>query len=104
MDEANVLTMELRSVRRIVGRNASANAAKAFGKRLADMRLGARLKQREVAEKLEVEPESVSRWERGERSPNAETIGELATIYGEDPDELLRQGLTAAVPDQGSSP
>lgn len=45
--------------------------------------------QKELAEKLHVTPQAVSRWENGEVEPSVSTIGEMADIFGVTADEII---------------
>ena len=52
-----------------------------LGKRLAELRKRAGLKQAEVAEKLSVATETISRLERGTQWTDFETLAGLCTLY-----------------------
>lgn len=41
-----------------------------------------RLTQSQLADKLGVHPMTVSRWERGERTPDADVVAEIARLTG----------------------
>lgn len=45
--------------------------------------------QKELAEKLHVTPQAVSRWENGEVEPSVSTIGEMADIFEVTADEII---------------
>lgn len=45
--------------------------------------------QKELAERLHVTPQAVSRWETGEVEPSVSTIGEIAEIFGVTTDEII---------------
>lgn len=49
----------------------------------------AKLKQREVAEKLNISQSTISMWETGESLPRAELLPKIATLYDCTVDELL---------------
>ncbi|MCW5867433.1 MAG: helix-turn-helix transcriptional regulator [Candidatus Eremiobacteraeota bacterium] len=53
-----------------------------FGERLREAREFAGLSQDQVAEKLEVDPETVSRWERQVRFPRRARLDKLANLLG----------------------
>jgi len=62
-----------------------------IGHRIRELRLVAGMSQAELAERLEppVEPESVSRYERGARVPSLPQIEKLAGALGTDVDHFL---------------
>lgn len=49
---------------------------------LAAARVNAGLKQKEAAEKLNITPETLSRWEKGTTFPNVEQITKIEGLYG----------------------
>jgi transcriptional regulator with XRE-family HTH domain len=73
-----------------------------IGARLRELRSAAGISQAELAERLEpsVEPESISRYERGTRTPSFEPMETLAEALGTDLDGFMA-GLLAdtALPD-----
>lgn len=56
---------------------------------LADARRASGLKQEEVAERLGVTRQAVSKWERGESAPETDNLIALARLYDMSLDELL---------------
>lgn len=61
-----------------------------IGDILQIMRIEAGLMQEDVAAKLDVDPETISRWERAERLPKrGNTIRRMVEVYGANMDELL---------------
>ena len=60
-----------------------------LGNRLAQLRKEKGLSQEELADKLGVSRQAVSKWERGEASPDTDNLIELAKIYGVSLDELV---------------
>lgn len=54
----------------------------ALGKKIREARDGKLWKQKELAAALHVEPQTVSRWERGENSPDVATLRLLAEATG----------------------
>lgn len=58
--------------------------------RLAHMRRRRGLSQGELARKLGLSRQAVSKWERGESSPDTENLVALADLYGVSLDELVR--------------
>lgn len=57
--------------------------------RLKESRLKNHLTQEELAEKLNTVKAQISRWERGESVPHAETLISLSNIFGVSVDYLL---------------
>lgn len=57
--------------------------------RLLEYRKKSGLSQEELAEKLDISRQSVSKWERAEASPDTDNLIELAKIYGVTMDDLL---------------
>ena len=60
-----------------------------FGKRIAGYRKGINLSQAELAEKLSVTSQAVSKWECGKALPDVELLMELSYLYGVSINELL---------------
>lgn len=61
-----------------------------FGQLLAERRLQAGISQQaDLAKKLKISQQSVSRWERGESRPRTSQIGALAKAVGAKPAELM---------------
>ena len=60
--------------------------------RLMKLRKLAGLSQEEVAEKLEVTRQTVSKWETGQSSPDLDKVLPLCNLYNVTPDELLHEG------------
>lgn len=61
-----------------------------FGEKLKKERAAQGWSQEELAEKLFVSRQSVSKWENGQNYPNIETIIKLSDLFGVTVDELLR--------------
>ncbi len=59
------------------------------GQKIAELRKNARLSQDELAEKLFVSRELVSKWETGKRNPDYGMITEIAKVLNVFPDELF---------------
>lgn len=57
--------------------------------RFLDLRKAHNLSQEELAERLGVSRQAVSKWERGEASPDTDNLIALAKIYGISLDELI---------------
>ena len=57
--------------------------------RLAELRKQKGLSQEELADKLQVSRQAISKWERGEASPDTDNLIELAKIYDVSLDELV---------------
>ncbi len=60
-----------------------------FGNRLQELRKSHGYSQEELADKLEVSRQAVSKWECGEASPDTDNLIELARIYNISLDELV---------------
>ena len=60
--------------------------------RLMKLRKAAGLSQEEVADKLEVTRQTVSKWETGQSSPDLDKVLPLCSLYNVTPDELLHDG------------
>lgn len=58
--------------------------------RLRKYREANRLTQEELAEKIDVSRQTISKWERGEASPDTENLLKLSALYGMTIDELLK--------------
>ena len=69
-----------------------------FGKRTADFRRRLGLSQAELAEKLGVSAQAVSKWETAAALPDVELLLELSKLYGVSVNELLEStGLLARI-------
>lgn len=64
--------------------------AKELGKRIASRRIEAEMTQEEIAERLGVGIEAISRMERGKAIPNALRLLDIAEIFSCRVDELLQ--------------
>lgn len=73
-----------------------------LGERIARIRRERGLTQSQLAERLYVTPQAVSKWERGLSLPDAEMLGRIARVLDVGTDELL--GLTAAAPPPAGAP
>lgn len=69
-----------------------------LGKRIAALRREKELRQDDLAEKLRVSPQAVSKWENDQTCPDITLLPELARILGVTVDELL-SGESAKEPD-----
>ncbi len=59
------------------------------GQKIAFLRKNAGLSQDELAEKLFVSRELVSKWENGKRNPDYKTLAALSKIFGVSTDEIF---------------
>ena len=59
-----------------------------FGKNLKDLRLAAGLTQKQVADRLGVSPQAISRWENNYTEPNMAAVAELCLALGCTSDDL----------------
>jgi len=60
-----------------------------LGNRIRSQRERLGLKQHDVAHALQVSPQAVSKWERGENAPDIAILGALAKLLGVSTDWLL---------------
>ena len=72
----------------------SKQLAEFVGQAIARQRIRSKLSQEQVAEKLGIGSEAVSRIERGVVVPNIERLIELATVFGCETADLLTEGST----------
>ena len=61
-----------------------------LAKNLTDLRLQNHLTQLELAEKLNYSDKTISKWERGESSPDISVLVEIAELFGVTLDELVK--------------
>ena len=69
-----------------------------LGKRIAHLRRERELKQDELAAKLDVSPQAVSKWENDQTCPDITALPKLAEILGVTVDELLTGKTEEAQP------
>ena len=72
--------------------------------RLYELRKKHNLSQEELAEKLSVSRQAVSKWERCEASPDTDNLIALAKIYGLTLDELIYGEKEEKSDSEGASP
>ena len=60
-----------------------------IGEKIKELRINNKMTQKDLAEKLYVTAQAVSRWENGEVEPSLSTIVEIAKIFNVSTDELL---------------
>ncbi|UVI28192.1 helix-turn-helix domain-containing protein [Paenibacillus spongiae] len=60
-----------------------------LGKRIKKLRRDAKLTQKDLSTKLDVDHTTVSKWEADIYEPNAETLDKLATLFSTSVDRLL---------------
>ena len=70
------------------------------GKKIKELRNQSHLTQKDLAEKLYVSAQAVSRWENGEVEPSIETLKQLSSIFGVSLDELLCNEVHISKPKQ----
>ncbi|MGN1399257.1 MAG: helix-turn-helix domain-containing protein [Erysipelotrichaceae bacterium] len=68
-----------------------------FGQRLANLRKEHNLTQNDIADKLNVSPQAVSKWENDLTSPDIQTLLDLSEIYNISVDELLGKKVNQTV-------
>jgi class 3 adenylate cyclase len=64
----------------------------ALGQRIKDLREKRALKQRDVANALQISAQAVSKWERGENAPDIAVLLDLSKLLGVSCDTLLGRG------------
>ena len=72
--------------------------------RLVQLRKDQSLSQEELAERLGVSRQAVSKWERGESSPDTDNLIALAGLYGVTLDELVHGTSAPAAPAPQETP
>ena len=60
-----------------------------FKERIKELRIENKLNQSQFAQMCKVKQSCVSKWERGETLPDAETIMIISEVFGESSDYLL---------------
>ena len=60
-----------------------------LGKRIAALRREKGMKQDELAEKMQISPQAVSKWENDQTCPDISVLPTLAKLFGISVDELL---------------
>jgi len=65
-----------------------------FHEKLRECREESGLSQNDIAERLSISRQAVSKWERGINEPDIETIVRLSDIYNVTIDQLLRADLS----------
>lgn len=79
--------------------------SESLGQRLQQFRKRANLTQEEVATKLNITPQAVSKWENDVSAPDISLLGEIADMFGITVDELLgRQPQTVYLPEGPRKP
>ncbi len=63
-----------------------------LSEKITALRTGMKLSQGDLAEKLDVSRQSVSKWETGQSVPELDKIVKLADLFGVSVDELVRDG------------
>lgn len=66
-----------------------------LSKNLRKLRLSKEYTQEQVAEQLEVSPQSVSRWECGSTFPDVMILPQIAKLYGVTVDDLFKENVVA---------
>ena len=60
-----------------------------ISQRIREIRSEKKISQKELAQKLFVSPQAVSKWERNEATPNPEAVAKMAEIFEVSADYLL---------------
>ena len=69
--------------------------AQLLGQRIAELRKSRRWTQAQLAERLHVEPETISRFERGASAPSLHTLENVASVLRVSIGDLLAHSSTA---------
>ncbi len=75
-----------------------------IGNNIKNLRVKAGLTQKDLADKLFVTPQAISRWENEEVEPSSSTIAEIAKIFHVTTDEILGVEHTAPSPQRAPEP
>ena len=70
--------------------NTETNNTDTLGKRIMALRKAAGMTQEQVAERLGVSPQAVSKWESGAADPSTSNLLALAKLFGVSAEELLK--------------
>ena len=70
-----------------------------LSQKIYELRTGSGLSQLDLAEKLGVSRQSVSKWETGQAVPDLDKLIRLADLFGISVDELVREGERPAPPE-----
>ena len=60
-----------------------------MGKKIKSLRLGSSMTQEQLASRLGVSPQAVSKWESGTNMPDIQILPDLSVIFGVTIDELF---------------
>lgn len=74
-----------------------------LSKKIRDLRRKSGLSQEELAEKLDVSRQAVSKWETGAAVPNPEKLVELSDCFGVTLDFLMRENADECISESGAS-
>ena len=66
-----------------------------FGEKLQELRKGSGLSQEELAQRLGVSRQSVSKWEQDQTYPETDKLIEISRIFSLSVDSLLKYGQAA---------
>jgi len=66
------------------------NSTDPLGNMIRDARERAKIPQRELARRLDLDNKTVCRWERGKLRPNLRAVGRLCAVLGLSPGEVVR--------------
>ena len=65
-----------------------------IGEKITDLRVAANISQEQLAEKMDVSRQSVSKWEMGQALPQIDKVLLLCELFGVTADELLRDDIS----------
>lgn len=75
-----------------------------IGLKISSLRKKAGLSQAELAEKLNVSPQAVSKWESGKNLPDIDTFCELSFLFNTSIDTIVKRELISCHSDKKQSP
>ncbi len=64
-----------------------------IGEKITNLRVAANISQEQLAEKMDVSRQSVSKWEMGQALPQIDKVLQLCELFGITTDELLRDSI-----------
>ena len=73
-----------------------------IGEKIAGLRLSQDLSQEQLAEKLDVSRQSVSKWEMDQALPQIDKVLQLCELFNISTDELLKEKIAIATPSEGN--
>ena len=65
-----------------------------IGEKITELRVAANISQEQLAEKISVSRQSVSKWEMGQALPQIDKVLQLCELFGVSTDELLHDKIS----------